>query len=110
MKGWPWHLMMRKPRSCLRQIAGGVVLHYSDFMTRYRGRIHSEAPTVRSGRSTRTSLVEPAERIHVFVPPVVNQVAEPLLAQEQTIRVGPMPFTPAATGAHPLDSDEGGRR
>ena len=57
------------------------------------------------------SLVEPAERKHVFVLPVVSQATETLLTEERTIRAGPMLLTPAAaTGAHPLESDEGTRQ
>ena len=93
----------------MRQIAGCVVLHYSDLMKRYQGRIRSDEPTVPSDRSTRASLVEHAERIHVFFSSVVAQTTETLLAQERTIRVGPMPRMPAA-GAQRINSDEGRRR
>lgn len=75
-------------------------------MTRYRGRIRSEEPTV---QSTRASLVEPAERKHVFVSSVVGQATETLLARERTIRVGPMPLRPAAR-AQRIDPDERRRR
>ena len=78
-------------------------------MTRYRGRLRSEEPTVQSDSSTRTSRVEPVELKRVFVSSVVGQATETLLAQEWTFRVGPMPFMPAA-GAQRIDSDEGRRQ
>ena len=78
-------------------------------MTRYRGRICSEEPTVRADRSTRASLVEPAERKHVFASSMVGQATETLLAQERTIHVGPMPLRPAA-GAQRIDPNERRRR
>lgn len=93
----------------LRQIAGCVVLHFSDLLTRYWGRIRSEEPTVQSDRSTHASLVAPAERRPVFVLPVVAHATETLLAQDQTIRVGPMPLI-LASGARLIDSDERRRR
>ncbi|MDD9983148.1 MAG: hypothetical protein OXU81_17620 [Gammaproteobacteria bacterium] len=77
-------------------------------MTQYRGRIRSVAPTVQSDRSIHTSL---AELKYVFTPSLVAQETETLLAQERTIRVGPMPLTPvAATGTHLLGPDEGRRQ
>ena len=82
------------------------MLHYSDLMTRYRGRIRSEEPSLQSDRSARASLVEPPERKHVFVSSVVGKAPEALLAQNRTNRVGPMPLMPAA-GARLIDSDEG---
>ena len=85
------------------------MLHYSDLMTRYRGLIRSEEPTVQSDRSTRASLVEPAERKHGFVSSVVSQATETLLARERMIRVGPMPLMPAAE-AQRFDPDEGRRQ
>lgn len=69
----------------------------------------SGEPTVRSDRSTCASLVEHAERIHVFVPPVVSQTTEAPLARERTIHAEPMPLTRAA-GAQRSDSDEGRHR
>ena len=76
-------------------------------MTRYRRRIRNEEPTVQSDRSTHASRVEPADRKHVFVSSIVSQAAEANLAQERTIRVGPMPLVPA--GTQQIDSDEGRR-
>ena len=91
-----------------RQIGGCVVLHYSDLMTRYRGRIRSEEPAVQSD-PTRTSLVEPAVLKHVVVSSVVGQAIGTLPARERTIRIGSMRLMPAAE-VQRFDPDEGRRR
>ena len=91
-----------------RQIAGCIVLHYSDLMTRYRGRIRSEKLPHQWDRSTRASLAESTERKSISVPSVVDQATRTDLTRcrDRTIRVGPMPFVLAA-GARLIDSEEG---
>ena len=105
----PFHMIVnRRIRAVLRQIAECVVLHYRDLMTRYGRHIRNEEPIVRSVRSGRASLVEHAERTHVFVSSVVDRTADALVGQERTIRFGAMPLTPAVRGEC-IDLDEGRR-
>ena len=68
-----------------------------------------EEPTLQSDRSARASLVDPAERKHVFASSVVGQATQTLLGEERTMRVVPIRLMPT-TGARRIDSDEGRRR
>ena len=93
----------------LRQIAGRVVVHYSGLMMRYEGRIGSEDLRFQSDRTGRASLVEHAERKHVFVSSVAGRATDALLGQERMVRIGSILLTLADRGEC-IDLYEGRRR